>query len=455
VNEKAPLRTGILIAYALPAFVVALPTIPVYINLPPLYGIDVGLGLALTGIVLLGARIFDTISDPVVGLLCDRFSFLGGYRKPWIAVGAAIAGIGLFMVLHPPYGADAFYLLFWSVVLYIGWTMVAVPYTAWGAELSGDYDERTRITSWREAFGLLGILGAGALAAVTTALGGDERESLHVITVAAIAFGLLALPLMLWYVPEVPLRRSRQRQLALPHLARLFSSLLANRPFLRLLSAWFLNGLANGIPAALFFVYLEFGLGSDDEQRNYFVLAYFLSAVLSIPLWQVLSRRFGKHRVWCGAMIAACLAFATVPWIAVGSFSAFGLVCVITGMALGADLALPPAMQADVIDYGALRDRAVRTGLYFSLWGMSTKLSLALAVGLALPAIEYLGFDPEAPTESGRQALAVIYALLPVVIKVAAIAVIWRFPLTARKQRIVRRKLDRMCLQSADGKEKT
>ena len=448
------LKTRLLIAYALPAFVVALPTIPVYINLPQLYGIDVGLGLALTGLVLLCARIFDTVSDPVVGLLCDRYGFRGNHRKPWIACGAALAGLGLVMILDPPGGAGAGYLLSWSIVLYIGWTMVAVPYTAWGAELSGDYDERTRITSWREGFGLIGILGAGALAAATVGAGGSERDSLRVIAWTAVGLGLVAVPLMLWSVPEGKVRVGLHERHPFRNLGRLVRALRANRPFLRLLSAWFLNGLANGIPAALFFVYLEYGLGSGAQQRSYFVLAYFLSAVLSIPFWQWLSRRFGKHRVWCGAMVAACLAFAVVPFLEIGDFLAFGAICVITGMALGADLVLPPAMQADVIDYGALQNKGARAGLYFSLWGMSTKLSLAIAVGLALPGVEVLGFDPEAPTESGRLALAVIYSLLPVVVKVTAIAVIWGFPLTARKHRIIRRKLNRAQRRAAAHEER-
>lgn len=454
-DGPARLERGFLLAYALPAFVVALPTIPVVINLPSLYGVELGLGLATTGLVLLLARVFDTVTDPLIGALSDRFAFRGLHRKPWIAVGAPIAGLGFYQLLNPPAAVGAGHLLGWSVVLYAGWTLVAVPYTAWGAELSDDYDERTRITAWRESLALLGIVGAGVVAAAATGLGWSEAEAVGAIAWLAVLLGALTVPWLLWAVPE---RRGRPAHLRPPlrrppraaGLRAAAASLLANRPFLRLLSAWFLNGLANGIPAALFFIYLEHGLGAGEAIRPVFVLGYFVAAILSIPLWRALSGRIGKHRAWCWAMLAACLAFVTVPALPEGAFLGFGLVCLVTGMALGADLVLPPAIQADVVDYHELRARQPRAGLQFALWGMSSKLALAAAVGLALPGVAWLGFDPALPSEDGRLALVVIYALLPVVIKATAIAVVWRFPLTAHKQAVIRRRLDRRSDRRSD-----
>ncbi len=435
------LGAPVLLFYALPSLVLALPTIPVYIHLPALYGVELGLGLATTGLVLLGARIFDTVTDPLVGTLSDRFGFRGIRRKPWIAVGAPIAGLGLLKLLSPPAELDSTYLFGWSVVLYAGWTMVAVPYLAWGAELSRDYYERTRITSWREGLMLAGIVLAGAVNTAVTGLGGTETEALGAMAWAAILLGLIFIPLLLWKVPETPEKNPVRGRAA--NLRGGAALLLTNRPFLRLLSAWFLNGLANGVPAALFYIYLEHGLGADPGQRAMLVLLYFIAAILAVPLWLPLSRRIGKHRAWCWAMIAASLAFATVPLIPEGDLIAFALICAVTGVALGADLVLPPAIQADVVDYDQLRSGRQRAGLQFALWGMSTKLALAAAVGLALPGLALAGFDPNAPDSGGIFALTVIYALAPVVIKMTAIAVVWRFPLTAKRHDIIRRRLSR------------
>ena len=442
VYREGALSRRVLLAYALPALVVALPTIPVYIHLPALYGVQLGLGLAATGVVLLLARLFDTMSDPLIGALSDRYGPCGMRRKPWIAAGAVIAGFGLVKLLNPSPGVDEDYLLIWSVVLYAGWTMVAVPYLAWGAELTADYNERTGITSWREGLGLVGILGAGALTSVTADMGWTEIRSTGAIAWLAVGLGAVAVPLMLWYVPDRAPAEVDRGRLSWRGLRDGLRTLMANKPFLRVLSAWFLNGLANGIPAALFFIYLEHGLGAGPGERPQFVLAYFLAAVLAMPLWSRLSRRFSKHRVWCGAMILASAAFVCVPFLPTGALAAFAVVCVVTGMALGADLSLPPAVQADVVDYDRWRFGRNRAGLQFALWGMGTKLALALSVGTALPALAALGFDPSAPDRHGLWALSVIYAWLPVVIKVLAVAVMWRFPLTPNRHAAIRRRLN-------------
>ena len=443
VSRSGRLRNPVIIAYALPACVMALPTIPVFIHLPALYGVELGLGLATTGLILLVARLFDMVTDPVIGLLSDRYPFRGQYRKPWIAAGAVIAGLGMVQLLDPPSSAGSLHLLGWSIVLYGGWTLIAVPYTAWGAELSDNYSERTRITAWREGIGLLGLVGAGALTAAATRLGWPEMESVSLLAWVAVIAGLVCFPLLVWYVPEPERHEANRLSRGWRDAVSGVRSLARNRLFVRLLGAWFLNGLANGIPAALFFIYLEHALGADSATRSLFVLAYFVAAIAAIPLWTAVSGRIGKHRAWCWAMLIACAAFATVPWISEGDFFAFAVVCLITGMALGADLSLPPALQADVVDYDTLRHGEPRAGMQFALWSMSTKLALAAAVGLALPGVAAAGFDPAAPTETGKIALTLIYSLLPAVIKGSAIFLIWRFPLTEKKQSIIRRAIDR------------
>ncbi len=152
-------------------------------------------------------------------------------------------------------------------------------------------------------------------------------------------------------------------------------------------------------------------------------------------------------------MLLACLAFVWVPLLAPGQVIAFGAICVVTGMALGADLALPPALQADVVDYDTLLSGQHRAGLFFALWSMSTKLAFALAVGIAFPALDAFGFTPTGDNDS-RAILAVAagYALVPVALKVVTILIIWGFPITAARQIVIRRRLDSLAARATDGR---
>jgi len=439
--ESPRLPLWILLVYGLPAIALAIPTIPVYVQLPSYYATEIGLSLSAVGGAMLAARLLDVVTDPLIGLLSDGRPTRLGRRKPWIAAGALLGGYAMMQLFLPPPGASAVYLLVWASLLYLGWTLVAIPYAAWGAELSADYHERARITSVREAASLFGVLAAGAMLAAGPQFGWSLSQSQASVGIAALLIGAPTLALLLWLVPE-----SREAGAApRPGIAAMLAGLQHNRPFQRLMAAWFLNGLANGLPAALFPLYLRHGLQVGDQLQGALIFAYFAAGIAAIPLWLRLSRRIGKHRTWCAAMLLCCAAFVVVPFIAPGQWPVFLAVCIVTGAALGADLALPPAMQADLVDYDAWKFGRPRAGMLFALWSMASKLALAGAVGFAFPALDWLGFDANAAANPPQAllGLVVIYALIPVVIKLMTVALVWGHPLTARRHTAIRRRLAR------------
>ena len=430
-----------MVAYSFPALAISIPTIPLYLYLPTFYGVTLELGLAATGFALLTARVFDTITDPIVGIISDRFPIKRNYRKPWIAVGSIIAAIGLYQLLNPPNDAGIIYLICWSIILYLGWTFVAVPYLTWGAELSTDYNERTSITTSRETAGILGILTCGVIFTFSANLNFSEIDTIGIIGWATIGLGAISIPYMLKKVPDAGLVRLKKGKNTNRSFLRSVLQLTQNRLFVRLLAAWFLNGIANGIPSVLFFLYLDKVLGVNETQRAVLILIYFSTAVAAMPAWLSLSKVFNKHRVWCYAMILAIGAFSLVPFLPEGAFYLFSIICILTGVCLGADLSIPPSIQADVLDYDKLKTRSQRAGLLFSLWGMATKLALACSVGLAFPLLDWLGFEPDMPDDSGRQALVFLYALLPVGFKCITVLAIWNFPLNRKNHTIIKRRL--------------
>jgi Na+/melibiose symporter-like transporter len=427
---------AVLAAYAGPALPLAALVTPAYIYLPNFYAQEMGLGLAAVGFVLLIARLWDVVTDLLVGAGSDATESRWGARRPWVVAGAPLVLLSTWQLLVPAGQVGLTHLWIWSLALYLGWTMVMLPLAAWGAELSADYDERSRITAWREGFTVAGSLIALAIAAVSAGTGGDgqpesgERAALQGMAWFVLILLPIALVLLLTVTPEPA--RLRAAKIGLGEGLRIIAG---NRPFLRLLAAYAVNSLANGLPATLFLFFVQFVLEAP-QASGWLLLVYGLFGIASVPLWLKLSYRYGKHRVWCAAMIAACAFFACAPLLGPGDVAWFVAICVATGICVGADLTLPASMQADVIDIDTAQSGQQRTGIYFAFWGMATKLSLALAVGLAFPALQALGFSAE--TGGNLFALAAFYALVPVALKLLAIAIMWNHPVDRALQEELR-----------------
>ncbi|MBS3786363.1 MAG: MFS transporter [Gammaproteobacteria bacterium] len=393
--------------------------IPMYLFLPGFYGQT--LGLTAVGIALLVARLWDVITDPLIGSLGDRINTRWGRRRPLIAAGTPVLLISAWALFQPPEGVTLSYLLLWGLAAYLGWTMISLPYTAWGAEISKDYDQRANLTASREGFALFGTLVAIAWPAI---MGTGQADA---ATLSSLAwFLVLVLPpimlLTLRTVPEQPIT---------PHPIGWragWQLLRANRPFLRLLLAYLMNGMANGLPAALFTLFVAHVLLAESW-TGILLIAYFVTGIAALPGWLWISRRIGKHRAWALSMLWTSLIFIAVPFLGPGDTWAFLAICLLSGVGVAVDLALPAAIQADLVDLDTAAGGGQRTGLYFGIWNMATKLSLALAVGIAFPLLELSGFDAtNIDDRSGTFALALFYGAIPVAFKIAAVSLMWNFP---------------------------
>jgi Na+/melibiose symporter-like transporter len=371
--------------------------------------------------------LLDVVSDPLIGRLSDGCHSRFGRRKPFIVIGLPVAVVGAIGIFFPSAGAGLVHLLIFNTLLMLGWSLMALPYQAMGAELSDDYAERTRITGWRETLTLLGVLTSAIIPAVFGV--SDPKKTLHML--ALVTFGLAAptIAALLLLVREPP--QTRRQAVGW---RRAIRTIAANRPFRRLLVAWLINGVANGLPATLFLL-LVGRLLDAPEAVGPLLLAYFLAALAGIPLWSWLARRIGKHRSWAWAMIWSCAWFAFVPVLGPHDVLEFLLICVGSGSGLGADLALPPAMQADVVDLDEANTGEQRAGQFFAAWTMAQKAGNALAAGVAFPLLGLAGFNPtEDNTRSAMAALIGLYCILPISLKLIAVALVWRFPIDAAEQ---------------------
>jgi Na+/melibiose symporter-like transporter len=428
---QTPART--LAAFAAPALPLAAMYFPVYVFLAQFYAAERGLSLAAIGTVFLLARVFDALTDPVVGVLSDRLPTRWGRRRPWLALGCPIVMVAAWMLFVPPADVTLGAFAGWLFLLTLGWTIMLIPYYTWGAELSGDYAERGRIAVWRETAGLVGTI----LAAVLYSLGATTAAGMAYVAVLIVLALPVATALCLRFVPE-PRDYSRST-LTIGSVLRVLGG---ERVFARLLLAYFVNGAANALPSGLFLFFVGQRLGAPDLGGPLLIL-YFGAAVLAAPIWPRLIKRYSKHRVWCVAMIYNIAVFAAVFFLGEGDVFAYAVICVLSGAALGADLSLPSAMQADLVDLDTATSGSQRTGAFFALWSLAQKLALAGAGGASLIALGWIGFTAEGPNGPAQLwGLTAFYAAVPIVFKAIAIALMWNFPMDAMRQADLRARIE-------------
>lgn len=430
---------GELTAYGLLGLPLAALGLPLVVYLPQYYEAMPTLGVGLVGAIILAARLLDVVSDPLVGMASDRWPTRFGRRRPWIAIGTPVLMISAWYLFVPGETASATYLLIWLSLAYLGWTLIYLPYTSLGAELSNGYNERSWITAFREGFFALGTLVAILLPALIRKSSPHSGAGLEAIAV----FLLIALPvtvlLLLLRVkePDAP----RRKPVAWREGWRL---LKINRPFRRLLITHVLNGAANGLPAVLFLYFVTEILGASRAVGGIFLTIYFLSAVAGLPIWLWIGRNGSKHRLWCASMLWVSAVFIFTLLLDEGDYIAYGAICVLGGACLGVDQAIPASIQADVIDEDTAAGGDSRAGIYFGLWSMATKLALALAVGVAFQVLGWVGF--ESGTRNGATAawtLKLLYGLLPVLIKVAVVPFMWDFPVDRQRHSQLQAQLGR------------
>ena len=418
----------------------AFVALPLYVILPNHYADAFGVPLATLGALLLGARLLDAFADPLIGRLADRW--LDGpisrvLRAALLA--AVVLAIGFHALFFPTVrGLPA--LLWWCgiglAVTYLAYSVLSVLHQAWGARLGGDEAQRARIVAWREALALVGVLVASVLPSVAGLAA----------TVGAFAV-LLALGVLgLWRAPRPPRahpvadaaspaplaphahpapdaapRAGPRGAAPSPAIATPATGALSQPwrvgDFRRLLLVFLFNGIATAVPATLVLFFIRDRLQAQAWEPV-FLASYFAAGALSMPLWVRLVGRWGLSRAWRAGMVLAVLTFAWAATLGTGDVLAYALVCLASGLALGADLALPGALLAGVIQRAGHGGRL--EGAYFGWWNFATKLNLALAAGIALPLLGLFGYVPGARDPQALQALTLVYCLLPCALKLLA-----------------------------------
>ncbi|MFO1393366.1 MAG: MFS transporter [Steroidobacteraceae bacterium] len=440
-DDAGRLRSGLLALYAAPNLALVIMHMPVYLVLPAYYAKHTQISLAAIGTVLLVGRLYDAIVDLLLGVLSDRTETRIGGRKPWILAGIPIACVAVIQLFTPPADAGTLYFLVWSVLLFSAWTMIDIPYAAWGAELSRHYDERSRIMTVRGTAGLAGAVLFMAAPILLSPLTGTTAIGSEMLAISAWAVAL-SLPLLMglavWRVPAGPNVAVRKASLR-----SILDALRDNRP-LRLYSGVVLgHGAAAGAWSATVLLFCDsIGLGA---QFPLLLLVAWTTRVLVAPLWLKLLYRFGKHRVWAVGAAASGIVTPLALLVPAGE-SALPLILVYS-LALGfietAWMVAPSSILGDITDYDTLKTGADQAGAYFAFNALLMKVSAAIGGGVAFWVLGLLDYNVKG-SNSGTQLLGLhlSFAILPAAIYVLCAVAIWWFPIDARRHSIIRRRIE-------------
>jgi Na+/melibiose symporter-like transporter len=402
-------------------FALAFVALPLYVSLPAHYAQSYGMPLAWLGALLLASRLLDALVDPWIGRLCDDWLIHRQPRVLPLMAGAALLLLLGFSGLFFPPVRELPLLLAWCgaclLLTYLGYSLLSVMHQAWGARLGGNAVKQTRVVAWREGFALAGVICASVLptvigwAATTLALGLGLALGLALLARAPRVGDASGSP-----APVAPFGADSTSSAA---------ALVWRTPgFRRLLAVFLLNGIAAAVPATLLLFFVRDRLQTPQAEGLY-LAAYFIAAALSLPLWLRVVARVGQARAWGLSMLLAVSAFAWAAGLGSGDSTGFALVCLASGVALGADLAIPGAMLTRVIQQAGLSGRA--EGAFFGWWNAANKLNLALAAGLGLPLLQWLGYAPGRRDDVALQALTLAYCLLPCLLKLAAAGLLYFF----------------------------
>ena len=434
------LSKSTLFCYSLADMPVMMSIFPVIVFIPRYYSNEVGISVATIGTVMLIARVFDVITDPLMGYISDHTRSRWGRRKPYIALSVPFMMISIYQLFLPPEDAGAAHMLIWSMLLSLGTTLMLIPYYAWGAELSPDYNERSRITGARAMSGVFGQFLAQAIPAMALIFFGIGGSA-SVLEIVCYTM-LLVMPLCVIVTLAGTPNSNVTVNATVPVLKGL-KLMAKNRPFLQLVSAFTVGSIGLSITTPLYIFFIADVLMAEDK-AIYMLAFFYMTNLLSVPLWVKLAARFGKHRAYMGAFILISCAHPLYLLLGEGDFWFMLPITIMTGFAAGGfGAALPNSMKADVIDLDTLQSGESRAALFFSSWSFVQKLVAGLGTAVAMYGLAF--FDFQSGGENGPDqifGLRFLFSTFPSVFYLAAAALMWNYPITESRHAEIRAELD-------------
>lgn len=407
---------------------------------------------AVVSVILGISRVMDAITDPIAGYLSDRTRSSMGRRRPWLVFSAIPIAIVCVMMWAPPAALEGTALTIWMAVAIIGFyailTLVNVPHQSWGAELSPDYHERTRVFGMR-----LLLLNLGAFMAIgclfVVAGADNERELVFVLVGSISAFTAVA---VIW--SALRLRERVELQGRGPQaVLGAYRDILGNPHARLLLIVYFIESLGAATIGVLTAYMAQYVI--HNVSFALVVLTYMIAQTLSVPVWTPLSRMFGKKRLWMASMIGTAVGFGCFFLLGSGDVMQTFVLAAFLGASAGCGNVIAPSVQSDIIDWDELQTGERKEGGYFAAFSFVQKSAAGVTIMLTGVVLQFAGYMPNVEqTETAQLAIRSLYALFPLVCYLVGALLFARFALGHAEHEAVQRALEqRRASAAASGPE--
>jgi len=411
-----------------------------YILLMPLYAITMGLDAKAIAGIFFTTKMFDVVTDPVFGIVSDRYATPWGRRRPWLVVGTLILMLAIYMLFIPTGQVGSNYLFGWLIVVYVGWTLTTVSHTAWALELSTDYDQRTDITGWLQVAAMIGMMSV----ALTPALMEQFGSPTHADKVAAVGWMLIILLPIAVFVCLRSLPEPTSPPPAHIGFRRALAIVAGNWALLRLLAANAAITAAYAVVQSLFVFFVTYTLMLGD--RTGFTLFFLMiGGMVFIPVWVKLAQHFTKHATMQLAVLYGMVVPALMFFLPPGQLWLAALAFLFVGAITSAHEMLPRTMMADVCDHDQAASGSERMGLYYALLQLSSKLAAGLMASGIYLALSWIGFDPDAGAENSQAMIDNVRYLIvftPIAAYLLVLLLMWKYPIDRNRQKELRRIID-------------
>ena len=393
--------------------------IPIYLNIADFYARSFDLNLALIGFLLIFIRAFDALQDPAIGWFSDYLASKKITRRTIITYASIFLSVSFYLVFNPPFSlsqnvAIAYFALTLALT-YTCFNFIAINFESLAAITARDDSQRITINSYKEFFGLLGMILAFILPAILSQFFAFSLNESY--TALSLVFAALILLTTLVLLPRL--------KIDLPTISNTktlsFFNVLKDKKFLFFLGIFIINSVAVSLPAANLNFFIRDILHAE-KNLGWFLAIYFLSACLFIPLWKVLFKRFGIVQTWILSIGFSVLTFLFAYFLNAENSLYFYAVCFFSGAFLGVDLIAPPTILAQLTS----RKKELVSS-YFSMWNLAVKFGLVIAASGSLIILSFFGYHPANATNIGLQAVTFFYAALPCFLKMLVITLLLKW----------------------------